>query len=1271
MAAELYWRGRKNDHLVAQRKTQWRLAHKSSAGKARSSGYKNEKGESMGQHHVRKSCVRFVVLSVSFSAVLSFTAQAATAPVGATPGSFSVDPNGGANYTIPIQIPPGSAGMAPSIALSYSKQVDNPLVGVGFSIFGLSIISRCGSTIALDGAKSGVYYDSRDRFCLDGQRLIAVNGAYGAHNTEYRTERESFAKIFSYNTSVCGLDNGAAPSSGPACFKVLSKDGTVSEYGVSPDSRIQAAPKNGVVQTTVRLWALNKVQDTRGNYYIVSYAEDNTNGEYRPVRIDYTGNANAALAPYNSVRFVYGPRTDIVPVYEAGSMIKVTQRLTNAQTYTDTTLVRDYRLGYDNNGAVGGSRLLSVTECGSDGVCLPGTTFSYQNGNTGFTLPNYNAPALPTSIGGYNSWNSQAQYMHVADFNGDGKLDYMWGPQNGGGFWLLAYGTGTGFTLPNPNAPALPASIGGYNSWNSQAQYMYLGDFNGDGKLDYMWGPQNGDGRWLIAYGTGTGFTLPDPNAPALPASIGGYNSWNSQAQYMHVADFNGDGKLDYMWRPLNGDGRWLIAYGTDTGFTLPDYNAPALPASVGGYNSWNNSAAYMYFADFNGDGKLDYMWGPQNGDGRWLIAYGTGTGFTLPSPNAPALPASIGGYNSWNNSAAYMYFGDFNGDGKLDYMWGPQNGDGRWLLAYGTGTGFTLPDPNAPALPASIGGYNSWNNSAAYMYFADFNGDGKLDYMWGPQNGDGRWLLAYGTGTGFTLPDPNAPALPASIGGYNSWNNSAAYMYFGDFDGNGKVDYMWAPQNGDGRWLMASSAGLTPDLLVNATTGLGVVTNITSKPLTDNSVYTKESGATYPYQDVQNATYVVSRVTQSDGIAGVRGTSYRYLGAKSHLTGPGWLGFRRMETTDELSGVVSITEYDQNYEAGTNGMPTLLQTKLAARTLKQVQNFWQGVATTDPAYPAASQVRFAKLNGTLEQNFEPNLVTGSDLISCVSADNTFGSYGDITQTIAKTDASCSFASAWVKTTTNTYCPGPEGAAVSNCPAPASRILGRLSRSQVTASASGVISQTRTSGFGYDSRGLLTTETIEPDEPASSTLRLATTHQYNEPYGNRTQSTVTGANPDGTIFSRTTSFGYDSRGRYVESTTNALGHPSQASHDARWGTVLSQTDPNNVTVSFGYDGFGRKISETRPDGTTTSIAYAACDALSNPCPSFGNGAVATYTVTTQSSGAAPATVYVDLLGRTLRTQIVSLNGAAVYRDTEYDNQGRIARSTLPYFAGAT
>ena len=65
----------------------------------------------------------------SFSAVLvaaltigltmaSLQAHAApTSPIGATAGNFSADANGGATHTIPIQNPPGTAGLAPSLAL--------------------------------------------------------------------------------------------------------------------------------------------------------------------------------------------------------------------------------------------------------------------------------------------------------------------------------------------------------------------------------------------------------------------------------------------------------------------------------------------------------------------------------------------------------------------------------------------------------------------------------------------------------------------------------------------------------------------------------------------------------------------------------------------------------------------------------------------------------------------------------------------------------------------------------------------------------------------------------------------------------------------------------------------------------------------------------------------------------------------------------------------------------------------------------------------------
>jgi len=213
--------------------------------------------------------------------LLPWPAFAVTALVGATPGSSAVNQN---------TAPPGTAGMVPRLALSYDKQVQNDLLGVGWSVSGLSLIQRCGGTIALDGVKGGVNYNADDRFCLDGQRLVVINSDVAVpgcpantESTEYRTEKESFTKIVSYRDSTfTGI--------GPQFFKVTSKSGTLMEYGVSNDASIKAQGK-----TTVRLWALNKIHDTKGNYLTISYFEGNANGEFRPIRIDYCGKAAAAL----------------------------------------------------------------------------------------------------------------------------------------------------------------------------------------------------------------------------------------------------------------------------------------------------------------------------------------------------------------------------------------------------------------------------------------------------------------------------------------------------------------------------------------------------------------------------------------------------------------------------------------------------------------------------------------------------------------------------------------------------------------------------------------------------------------------------------------------------------------------------------------------------------------------------------------------------------------------------------------------------------------
>ena len=173
--------------------------------------------------------------------------------VGTIAGTFDVDSSGAASYSIPIAVPPGTAGMTPGLSLNYSSRGGNGPLGRGWSLGGMSMITRCAKTLAQDGEKGGVNLDTNDRFCLDGQRLLAINGdIYGANGTEYRTELETFTRIISYGT-------GNTPDS----FKVWSRSGQLIEYGNTADAQFD--PQGGAVLH----WAANRIEDRAGNYLAV------------------------------------------------------------------------------------------------------------------------------------------------------------------------------------------------------------------------------------------------------------------------------------------------------------------------------------------------------------------------------------------------------------------------------------------------------------------------------------------------------------------------------------------------------------------------------------------------------------------------------------------------------------------------------------------------------------------------------------------------------------------------------------------------------------------------------------------------------------------------------------------------------------------------------------------------------------------------------------------------------------------------------------------
>lgn len=136
---------------------------------------------------------------------LAIVATDSEAAIGRTRGFAAVSDSGQATYSIPLYTPPGTNGLTPSLSLNYSSNAGNGIFGNGWSLAGLSGISRCSSTWSQDGVTREPRNDNFDLFCLDGQKLRLVSGVYGQSGSTYRTEIESFARITANGSPATGL----------------------------------------------------------------------------------------------------------------------------------------------------------------------------------------------------------------------------------------------------------------------------------------------------------------------------------------------------------------------------------------------------------------------------------------------------------------------------------------------------------------------------------------------------------------------------------------------------------------------------------------------------------------------------------------------------------------------------------------------------------------------------------------------------------------------------------------------------------------------------------------------------------------------------------------------------------------------------------------------------------------------------------------------------------------------------------------------------------
>jgi hypothetical protein len=592
--------------------------------------------------------IRTSVLAIALCGSFVGASQATTA--GKINSTFNVSNTGSATYSIPVWAPPGVMGISPQLALSYSSQGGNGLLGVGWSVGGLSTVSRCSKTVAQDGVGGAPQLAADDRFCIDGNRLRATSGLYGADATTYQTELATFSQIISRGTA----------GNGPAWFEVKGKNGLTYEYGHTTDSAIVAQGSS-----SVRVWALSAIRDRFGNSMAVTYNNDTVNGGYRPSGVYYTATGGSSSGYQYQVLFTYQSRAtaDGMWSYTVGGknneFNQLYQIASQALTNGTWTTVRSYTLNYEQGPVTQRTRISSIQECSATD-CFPATTISYQDGQAGWggaTLQPGNLNYISGSI--------------LLDLNGDGTVDMAY-PDPSSGQWYYLMGATNG-TYLGPYASGFAST--NYNS----AIPM---DYNADGKMDIL--VPNSSGNWRVMYfqNSGTNFTVVDTTIPATGAGSG----------RVTAGDLDGDGRADLLYAVTSGT--WatsdFIYYRLNTVSGLSTVQntlatflncASCLPRTrIVGNGAPFGSVADSFLSkntivDFNGDNRADF-----------LVLTGTCSADKAAQCGAPGSPItykyqiylsnSSGGYSALDvvgygqggtAATAAPLVGDFNGDGLSD----------------------------------------------------------------------------------------------------------------------------------------------------------------------------------------------------------------------------------------------------------------------------------------------------------------------------------------------------------------------------------------------------------------------------------------------------------------------------------------------------------------------------------------------------------------------------------------------------------------------------
>ncbi len=366
------------------------------------------------------------------------------------------------------------------------------------------------------------------------------------------------------------------------------------------------------------------------------------------------------------------------------------------------------------------------------------------------------------------------------------------------------------------------------------------------------------------------------------------------------TGDFNGDGVADLLLQ------RCVL-------FANPGPRAEAhrLTAHKQGILGQNIKEPWkVYVGELNGDGRADVIV-ERTGefcDAR-QVTLETYT-YEKTENNTVAVFAKKETINATPGTRV-VGFADFNGDGLSDLLFGYSSEKETWCQDKAKFIQFHLRPSKGDGTLADWSDTTKTETTPLRVRgIGDYDGDGRGDFHVGDK------LYAF-DGEVFA----ERPAIPLS--------EQQDIKVVGDMNGDGMPDFLVAPVDANG--LIAANAQMLPfksivghpDEITSIVNGLGSATHIKYGRLTQGDVYTKGEGAAYPQRDFFGPLAVVSEVSSDTGIDVSSGTakvpqfhpiSYQYGKALIDVSQQRFLGFKTMTTTDALRGMSIAETFAQGF---------------------------------------------------------------------------------------------------------------------------------------------------------------------------------------------------------------------------------------------------------------------------------------------------------------------------------------------------------------------